>query len=157
MGRFVVRVLSAVGAAVLSMTILGSGVASADDGLTGSSYGEASAWISSHNGTSVVGTVSGDQVEKGNCIVASWHKSIFLDSSGDNTRSGEYVLNLNCNNPLASPGKPGNSAMSPAGVKAKAEQEQAASIDKNPEWCETSDSRLKWCEGVCNRTGLCEI
>jgi hypothetical protein len=47
--------------------------------------------------------------------------------------------------------------MSPAGVKAKAEQQQAASIDKNPEWCQTSESRLKWCEGVCNRTGLCEI
>ncbi|WP_155948760.1 hypothetical protein [Mycobacterium sp. URHB0044] len=145
------------GAALLSVAVLGSSVASAADGLTGSSYSEAAAWISSHSGTPVVGTVSGDQVEKGNCIVVSWHKSMFLDSSGDNTRGNDYVLNLNCYNPLASPGQPGNSAMSPAGVKAKEEQKQAASIDKNPAWCETSDSRLKWCQGVCNRTGLCEI
>lgn len=157
MGKLVVRILGAVVAPILSVTMFGFGIASAADGLTGSSYGEAAAWISSHNGTPVVGTVSGDQVEKDNCTVVSWHKSMFLDSSGTNTRSGEYVLNLNCNNPLASPGKPGNSAMSPAGVKAKEEQQQAASIEKNPAWCETSDSRMKWCEGVCNRTGLCEI
>ena len=67
------------------------------------------------------------------------------------------MLTLNCNNHLASPGNPGNSAMTPEGAKAKAEQQQAASINKSPAWCQTSDARLKWCEGVCKRTGLCEI
>ncbi|WP_149374863.1 hypothetical protein [Mycolicibacterium sp. P9-64] len=157
MGVCLVRILSAVGAVMLSAMMLGSGVASATDGLTGSTYADAAGWISSHSGNPVVGTVSGDQVQTGDCIVVSWHKSIFLDASGDNTRRNDYVLNLNCYNPLAAPGRPGNSAMSPAGVKAKAEQQQAASIDKNPAWCHTTEGRLKWCEGVCRRTGLCEI
>lgn len=157
MGACFVRILGAVGAALLSVMMLGSGVASAEDGLTGSSYSEAAAWISSHNGNPTIGTVSGDQVETSNCIITSWHKSNFLNASGRNDRANEYVLNLNCYNPLASPGQPGNSAMSPAGVKAKAEQDQAASIDENPAWCQTSDSRMKWCEGVCARTGLCKI
>ena len=75
----------------------------------------------------------------------------------DNSRKNDYVLNLNCNNHLASPGHPGNSAMTPEGAKAKTEQQQAANINKSPAWCQTSDARLKWCEGVCKRTGLCEI
>ncbi len=156
MARLVVRILSAVGAAMLSVTILGSGVASAD-GLTGKTYNEAAAYISGQKGKAVVGAVSGDQLEKSDCIVTSWHKSIYLDASGRNTRSNEYVFALNCNNYLASPGNPGNSAMTPEGAKAKAEQQQAASINKSPAWCQTSDTRLKWCEGVCKRTGLCEI
>ena len=42
MGRFVVRILSVVGAAALSVTMFGSGVASAE--LTGKTYDEAAAW-----------------------------------------------------------------------------------------------------------------
>lgn len=151
------RVLGAVGAAILSVMAFGSSVASAEDGLTGISYDEAAGWISSHNGKPVVGSVSGNQVEIGSCIVSGWHLSRYLNASGDNDRANEYVLNLNCNNPLASPGNPGNSVMSPAGVAAKKDQQTAASISENPEWCQTSDSRLQWCEALCERTGLCEI
>ena len=76
--------------------------------------------------------MSGDQLQTGDCIVTSWHKSIYLDASGDNRRKNEYVFALNCNNHVASPGNPGNSAMTPEGAKAKAEQQQAASIDRAP-------------------------
>jgi hypothetical protein len=156
MGSLVVRIMGAVGAGALSVAMFGSGVASAD-ALTGKSYSEASAQISKWNGKAVVATVNGDQVEKDDCIVTSWQKSMFLDSSGDNSRSNEYVLHLNCNNPLASPGHPGNSVMAPEGVKAKKDQDAAANINQNPEFCEESDDIAKWCEGVCERTGLCEI
>src|ERR1700755_2560521 len=102
MGSLVVRILGAVGAALLSVMMLGSGVASAD--LTGLTYDDAAGWVSQHNGKAVIGAVSGDQLDTGDCIVANWHKSIYLDSSGRNSRSNEYVFALNCNNYLASPG-----------------------------------------------------
>ena len=157
MGSLAVRILGSVGAAALSVTMFGSGVALAKDGLIGISYDEASAAISSKGGTAVVGTVTGDQVKTGACTVASWHKSIFLDSSGRNDNKKEYVFDLNCNNPLASPGNPGNSVMSPAGVAAKKDQLTAARINKNPAWCQTSDSNLTYCQAICKRTGLCEV
>jgi hypothetical protein len=157
MGSLVVRILSAVGAAALSAAIFGSGVASAGDGLTGKSYDEAAAYISSQNGHPVVGTVSGDQLETGDCIVTSWRKSNFLNSSGENDRKKDYVFNLNCNNPVATPGNPGNSVMSPAGIAAKKDQATATRIDNNPAWCETTDENMQYCEAICERTGLCEI
>jgi hypothetical protein len=155
MGAFVVRILGAVGAALLSVTMLGSGVASAD--LTGLTYDEAAEWVSSHNGNPVVGTVNGDQLATGDCIVVSWQTSKFLNSSGENDRAKDFLLNLNCNNHVASPGNPGNSVMTPQGAQAKKDQQAAAKINKNPTWCETTDKAMQYCEAICTRTGLCEI
>ena len=56
----------------------------------------------------------------------------------DNTRSNEYLLALNCNNHVATPGHPGNSVMTPEGAQAKKDQEAAANINKNPACCETA-------------------
>jgi hypothetical protein len=156
MGRLIVRVLGAIGAGMLSVATFGSGVAYAD-ALTGQTYNDAVAKISEWNGEAVIATVNGGQLEMDDCIVAGWQRSIFLDSSGDNTRTREYLLHLNCNNSVATPGHPGNSAASPQGVKAKKDQEAAANINKNPDFCEQSDEIAQWCKGVCNRTGLCEV
>jgi hypothetical protein len=156
MGSLVVRIVGAVGAAILSVAMLGSGVASAD-ALTGKTYDEASGMISGWHGEPVIGTVSGDQLATDDCIVTSWQKSMFLNSSGDNSRSNEYVLHLNCNNRLASPGHPGNSLATPQGAAAKKDQRAAANINKNPAYCEQSDDIAQWCETVCKRTGLCEV
>jgi hypothetical protein len=156
MGSLVVRILGAIGAAALSVAMFGSGVAFADP-LAGLTYSDAAAQLSEWNGEAVIGTVSGDQLRTDDCIVTSWQKSMFLDSSGDNSRSNEYVLHLNCNAYLASPGHPGNSLMTPQGAQAKKDQQQAASIDENPAWCQTSDKRLEWCEAICERTDRCEI
>src|SRR3954453_6777118 len=106
--QLVVRILGAVGAAITSLSILGVGVASAD-AVTGHTYSDASAAISSVNGKPVIATVSGNQLKTSDCIVTSWHTSKFLNSSGRNDRKQEWLLNLNCNNLVASPGKPGNS------------------------------------------------
>jgi hypothetical protein len=156
MGSLVVRILGAVGAAILSMTMLGSGVASAD-ALTGKTYDEAAAYISGRNGKAVVSTVSGSALQTGDCIVTSWHKSIYLDASGNNGRKNDYLLSLNCNNHLASPGNPGNSVMSPEGVTAKKDEQAATRISKNPAWCQKADKNMQYCQKLCKRTGLCEV
>jgi hypothetical protein len=156
MGSLVLRALGVIGAAMFSLTMLGGGVASAD-GLTGKTYDEAAATISGWNGTPIVATVSGDQLEKENCIVTSWHASIFLDSSGENTRTKNYLLNLNCNSRVASPGHPGNSSMAPDAALAKKEQQAAANINKDPSYCDKDDAHARSCVQICKRTGLCEV
>jgi hypothetical protein len=157
MRSWAVRILSAVGIGALSVTMFGAGVASASDGLTGKTFGEASSAIASKDGNAVVGTVMGSELAMDDCIVVSWHVSHFLNSSGKNDRKKDFIFNLNCNNPLAAPGKPGNSLMSPAGEAAKKDQAAAATIDKNPEWCQTSDQRMRYCERVCKSTKLCTV
>ena len=59
MGSLVVRILSVVGAVLLSVTMLGSGIASADP-LVGKTYSDASAFIAKYNGKPVIATVIGD-------------------------------------------------------------------------------------------------
>lgn len=158
MGAVFVRILGVVGAALLSVVMLGSGVASATDPLTGKTFDAASAVISERmHGIAVVATVTGSQLDKSDCIVTSWHRSSFRDPRGRNTRANEYQLALNCNKDVATPGHPGNSVMSPEGAKGKKDQELAATIDRNPAWCETAEPRLEYCRKVCERTGLCEI
>jgi hypothetical protein len=151
----VVRITSTVGAAAVSIAVFGTGVASADP-YAGQTYSEAAAKISSRNATATIATVSGDQVATDDCIVTSSSKSMFLDASGDGP-DNEILLNLNCNATLASPGKPGNSAMSPQGRQAKKDQQAAQNINDNPDYCQQSDDILAWCERICNRTGMCEI
>ena len=156
MRSFVVRALVSVACTSALSLSFGSGLASADP-FVGKKYSDAVAAISERNGTPVVATVSGSALELDDCIVTSWQNSIFLDTNGYNTRSREYRLNLNCNNTIATPGHPGNSAMTPEGVKAKKDQKNAANIDYNPAWCRESDTNLEYCISLCNRTGLCDV
>lgn len=157
MGNLVVRVLGVVGAVALSVTVFGSGAASASDQLIGKTYSDATAYIAKYNGTPVIATVNGDQLPKDECIVTSWHLSKFLNSSGRNARGDEWILSLNCNRSLASPGNPGNSAMSPEGVKAREWQQDAVAVSKNPAICDKSDAAMEWCKTICKSTGLCQV
>lgn len=156
MCRLVERVFGAVAVAMLLVMTFGYGFASAD-ALIGQTYDDAASLISSKwNGKAIIGTVNGDQLSTGDCIVTAWQKSKFLDSDGKNSRTDEIVLHLNCNNRLAAPGRPGNSSMSPEGVAAKKDERAAANISKDPSFCKKSDAITKWCDGVCHRTGLCD-
>jgi hypothetical protein len=157
MGSVIVRTLGAVGAAVLSVAMFGAGVACASDQLIGKTYSEASAYISQYKGKPVIATVTGDQLEIDECIVTSWQMSKFLNSSGKNERGNEWRLSLNCNNPLAAPGKPGNSAMSPGGVNTKTEEHGAEYINENPSVCDQDKDHKDWCVTICARTKLCEV
>jgi hypothetical protein len=156
MGTMVLRVLGAAGAAAVSGAMFGSGVASAD-AFAGKTYSDAAATISGWGGTPVVATVSGDQLVIDDCIVTSWHKSNFLNASGKNDRRAEYLLHLNCNSRLASPGHPGNSSVSEQGLAAKKDQQSAETINKAPKICEKDDKFAAWCKRVCERTKLCEV
>jgi hypothetical protein len=149
------RVLVVVCGALLTLTALGSSPASADP-YVGKTYAEAASKISERNGKPVVATVSGSQLSTDKCIVVSWTKSIFRDSSGDSRRR-EFLLNLNCNRALASPGHPGGSIMTPEGRQGKKDEAAAASITKNPAVCQRSENHAKWCARVCTATGLCEV
>lgn len=151
-----VRVVGVVVAVTLSLMMVGAGVASADP-FIGKKYSDAAAQIAKRNGTPVVATVRGSELSQDDCIVTNWHKSIFLDSRGKNHRSREYRLDLNCTNPVAAPGHPGNSAVTPEGAKAKKDQKRAASINEHPEQCQKSEANMKSCVNFCTKTGLCQV
>ncbi|MDF2898325.1 MAG: hypothetical protein K0Q46_5111 [Rhodococcus erythropolis] len=152
---FTARALLIVGCALFALVAFGANVASADP-YVGKTYAEASGRIAEQNGTPVVATVSGSQLTTDECIVVSWSKSIFRDSSGDSRRK-EFLLNLNCNRALAAPGHPGGSLMTPEGRQSKKDEASAAQITKNPAICDRSDNHAKWCARVCTETGLCEF
>jgi hypothetical protein len=151
----IVRITGVVASATVSFAVFGSGVASADP-YAGQTYGDAKATIASYHQTPVIATVSGDRLATDDCIVVSSSKSSFLDSSGG-ARGNEVLVNLNCNEGVAAPGKPGNSVMSPAGQQAKKEQKAATNISKDPSYCQQSDEILAWCKQLCTKTGLCEV
>lgn len=142
--------LSAVVTLLMTLTI---GTASAD-ALTGETYGSASAKISSWNAEAVVATVNGDQLPLDKCIVTSYTKASPRNASGQVTGS-QYLVSLNCNAQVASPGKPGNSAASPAGREAKKDNTNAQAIADNPDLCNSEN--MSWCRSVCDKTGLCEV
>jgi hypothetical protein len=159
MGSLVVRVMAAGGAAALSFAMFGSGVAAAD-ALTGQTYADAVAKVSDWNAEAKIVTVNGDQLATDDCIVVSWQRSSFIDALGEN-RGSEILLNLNCNAPLAAPGKPGNSAATPEARELKQRQQKdevaAGNINQNPALCEKSDEKMEWCQKICARSGLCEV
>lgn len=141
--------------ALCTFFAMGAGVASAD-ALVGKTYADAASAIAGWKGTPVVATVNGSQLAMDDCIVVNWHKSIFLDSSGRNSRAGEFVLSLDCNRLIAGPGHPGNSAMSTEGRQAKDDEQSASGINKNPAICEASAAAGRWCARICDKTKLCE-
>jgi hypothetical protein len=140
----------------VSVAAFGGGVASADP-LNGKTYSDAVSTIAgwSEKATAVIATVSGSQVDTADCIVTSWHKSSFRDTSGV-ARSGEYLLNLDCNKRLASPGHPGNSSVSIQGRQEKKDEANAKYIATNPSICDKDENTVKWCTDLCTKTGLCE-
>lgn len=148
MGKVVVRILGAVAAATISAMAFGSGVAAADP-YAGSTYADAASLISSRNQTAVVATVNGDQLATDDCTVVS--------SSYAKFDKGSVLLHLNCNAPVAGPGQPGNSAMSPQGRQRIKDENTAEAINKKPELCNKSEDVLAWCQRVCDRTGMCEV
>ncbi|MDT5015600.1 MAG: hypothetical protein QOD39_1760 [Mycobacterium sp.] len=153
-GGWVVAVI----AAVASMALLGAGAAHAD-ALIGKTYEDARATVSDKwHSTPVLSTVNGDQTDLDQCLVASWSKSSAVSALGENNGS-KVLLNLNCNAKVAEAGKPGNSAMTPQGKSAKADNKVATRIAANPEkvGCFKNDDNLAYCKRVCARTGLCEI
>ena len=153
--KYIARVLVIACGVLVALTAFGSGAASADP-YVGKTYAEAAAKISQKSGKPVIATVSGSQLATDECIVISWSRSIFRDSSGE-ARRREFLLNLDCNRALASPGHPGGSLMTPGGPQRKKDEAFAARVTKNPEICNQSESYAKRCARVCIKNKLCEV
>jgi hypothetical protein len=152
--KLIVRVAGIVLSVILAATVFSSGVASADP-YAGKTYSEVAAKIAERNGKAIVATVTGSQLGTDSCIVSSWSKGKFLDSSG-NLQRGEFLLNLNCNRLVASPGHPGNSVTTPEGSREKSDETFAARVTANPAICDRSDAYAAKCARVCTKQGLCE-
>jgi hypothetical protein len=106
----------ACGAAAVALTMVGGGVANADDQIVGQYYKDAKARIGQMGLTPVVATTVGDRKDWDNCIVTSANKSSFLDGSG-NKAGNEMMVNLNCYSKYGTALWPGYSLQSPEGRK----------------------------------------
>ncbi|WP_431235195.1 hypothetical protein ACQ856_12205 [Mycolicibacterium psychrotolerans] len=152
MNRLVLSVVSAVFTAVLVIGLGGTGVASAAPNLTGLTFGKASEKIQGWGGTAVISSVVGSQLATDDCIVTDARESITLDSSGRSAHRGRWLFDLNCNAAVAGPGKPGNSAASPDGAKAKKIEGWIASWNKKPAYC---DGHIAYCQRYCDNYDGC--
>jgi hypothetical protein len=106
----------ACGAAAVALTMVGGGVANADDGIVGQYYKDAKAKISQMGMTPEVATTVGDRKDWDNCIVQSANKASFLDGSGKST-GNRMLVNLNCYSKYGTYLWPGYSLASPEGRK----------------------------------------
>jgi hypothetical protein len=143
----IVRVVAVVGTAFAMLTTAG-GVAAADS-LAGQTYEKAAASVSGKGATPVVATVVGDQLAINDCIVVASRKSIFTDIAGSQ-RKAAVLMNLNCNETVASAGSPGPSAASPEGRIAKQVIKTAENCSL-PALAENANC-AKWCsehDGLC--------
>ena len=146
--------------AVVALGVFGGGTSAAIQDLTGMTYGKAAEQVKSWNWTPVIASVVGDQLALDDCIVTSSGQAANKDSSG-RSRGGQLNLNLNCNAPLAAPGKPGMSAASPQGREVKAKQEPGIKYSQDYEWA-VANGVTPWCEDnsasckqVCDESGSC--
>ncbi|WP_328361024.1 hypothetical protein OG976_09500 [Mycobacterium sp. NBC_00419] len=147
---------SAVACVLFAAAALGVGAANAaGPDYSGQTYADASKQISRGGSTPVIASVVGDQLSTDDCMVESSSKATNLDSSG-RSRGSEILLHLNCNQALAAPGKPGNSAASPGGQKAKQQQERDAAnvryLNAHPAYCTANAAD---CKEMCDKAGGC--
>jgi hypothetical protein len=106
----------ACGAAAVALTLVGAGVANADDAVVGQTFKDAKAAISQMGMTAVVATTVGDRKDWDACIVTSANKASRTDSSGK--KAGDQMLvNLNCYAKYSTALWPGFSLQSPEGRK----------------------------------------
>jgi hypothetical protein len=154
-------VITVVGVLLVTTGLFGVGTAAASGpDVSGETYGKASSKLSGAGWTPVIASVVGDQLATDDCIVTSSAAASNLDSSG-RSRGSQMLLNLNCNQSLAAPGKPGNSAASPEGKQAKVMQDLAGKLSR------TFDAETKqgldhycsdhsdYCTSVCKQSGVC--
>ena len=127
MKRFLVLVGALVAALV---TLLGSGVSSADNEYVGKTYEQV---MKATNNRAVIASRVGEYLPTEECIVTSNRRASFLDSSGNN--SAKILVNLNCNDRYSVGGDgndhPGLSAASPAAKEALKLIKQAGNISRN--------------------------
>jgi hypothetical protein len=126
--NMLINLSGGVAVAGAAAALFGAGIAGAAPDVVGDTYSDASTAIEEAGGTAVIATRVGSGADEGECIVTNaWDASFIREGE---SASGEVMVALNCNSQVASAGKSGNSAASPAGREAKAAQEEAAAAEE---------------------------
>ena len=121
-------ILAGAAAATASAALFGAGIAGAAPDVVGDTYSDASSTIEQSGGRAIVATRTGSGADTGDCIVTNaWDASFVREGASS---SGEVMVALNCNGDVASAGKAGNSAASPAGREAKTAQDEAEAAEQ---------------------------
>jgi hypothetical protein len=98
----------------LSTALLKPGVAAADD-YAGQKYSDVTSKLSDANLKGVIATRVGDLALDSDCVVESSEKAPWIKGDDFATVTDTVLLNLNCNLPVATATRAGNSAASPEG------------------------------------------
>ena len=117
-------------AVTVPMTVLGTGVAQADD-YAGKIYADASSALSAAKLKGVIATREGDTVATDQCIVTRSELAPWIKGDKFGVVSDTVLLFLNCSAPVASATQPGNSAASPEGRAAIAAANAAATQEQS--------------------------
>jgi hypothetical protein len=118
----------AAAAALVALSISGSGVAAAGTDVTGQKYSDAQSALSSAGFKPVLSTIMGDQKSLPDCVVTRTQQRTVqppANSSGSATK--QMLVSLNCEASVASATQAGNSAASPEGKAAIAAAASASS------------------------------
>lgn len=115
-----------VAAAAAGAALAGAGQATAVPDVVDRPYKDAQKIIQEYGGNAVVATRVGSGADEADCLVTNaWDAAVRRPNSrGRPVANQDVMVALNCNGALAAPGVPGNSAMSPVGRDAKAEQQR---------------------------------
>ncbi|MGE2721321.1 PASTA domain-containing protein [Mycolicibacterium celeriflavum] len=115
-----------VAAAAAAMALAGAGQAGAVPDVVDRPYKDAKKIIQQYGGNAVVATRVGSSADEGDCLVTNaWDAAVRRPNSrGRPIANSDIMVALNCNGAVAAAGVPGNSAMSPVGRDAKAEQQR---------------------------------
>jgi hypothetical protein len=115
------------------MLFLSTGVSAAGaPSVTGQTYGDASAALSSAGFTATVATTVGDRLPKEKCLVVGQRNESVAQNGSHSTGGKTVAVSLNCDNQQASATKPGFSAASPEGRAAKAAAAASAAAQPTP-------------------------
>ena len=110
--------------AFFAVTLSAAGLASASStpGVVGQKYSDASGALSGAGSSVVVSTTVGDQLDRDECVVTRQQdRMVPAPENTSASATKETLLSLNCDAPVASATKPGNSLESPEGAAAAKE------------------------------------
>jgi hypothetical protein len=120
----------AIGLSTATLSLLGAGVASADD-YAGKKYSDVESALSDADETGVIASRFGDTLADDDCVVSHSQQAPWIKGDDFAPVTDTVLLYLNCNAGVANAKDPGNSAASPEGrdaiaqAKKDAEQDQA--------------------------------
>ncbi len=139
------------GASAVFLFGAGEAYAANEGGYVGQTYGEAAERIQSWGGKAVVTSRAGSYLPTEKCLVTS-------SRLPKQQRSGQVLLDLDCNSPVAQAGRAGASVGTAKGQASKSVLDENARISAaftearaagKESWCESSVNSCRW---ACSRT-----